>query len=96
LQLRSLHSLRARVAITWFALACWTLAADGDPVLAQANDCKSLTQAAVEEHSLVHYEEARALFARAPRLQPGGAHREQEARASSPAFMPGALCRVQF
>lgn len=37
---------------------------------AEGDDYQSLTEAAVEEHSLGHYEEARALFARAHAIQP--------------------------
>lgn len=37
---------------------------------AQQNDYKALTDAAVEEHSLGHYEEARALFAKAHAINP--------------------------
>jgi tetratricopeptide (TPR) repeat protein len=40
------------------------------PARAQSNDYKSLTNAAVEEHSLGHYEEARALFTRAHAINP--------------------------
>jgi hypothetical protein len=38
--------------------------------LGQSEDYKSLTDAAVEEHSLGHYEEARALFTRAHAINP--------------------------
>src|SRR5262245_12054084 len=37
---------------------------------AQQDDYKALTEAAVEEHSLGHYEEARALFAKAHAINP--------------------------
>lgn len=40
------------------------------PAGAQQNDYKALTEAAVEEHSLGHYEEARALFAKAHAINP--------------------------
>ncbi|HEX6240689.1 MAG TPA: PEGA domain-containing protein, partial [Polyangiales bacterium] len=39
-------------------------------VRAQGDEYKRLTDAAVEEHALAHYEEARALFARAHAIQP--------------------------
>ncbi len=40
------------------------------PTYAQSDDYKALTTAAVEEHSLGHYEEARALFGRAHEIAP--------------------------
>jgi tetratricopeptide (TPR) repeat protein len=46
------------------------LCATRPSALAQSNDYKALTDAAVEEHSLGHYEEARALFARAHAIAP--------------------------
>ncbi len=47
-------------------LSGWLPASAG----AQQNDYKALTEAAVEEHSLGHYEEARALFAKAHAINP--------------------------
>jgi tetratricopeptide (TPR) repeat protein len=40
------------------------------PVSAETEDYKALTEAAVEEHALGHYEEARALFAKAHAINP--------------------------
>jgi len=46
--------------------SCWLCAS----AAAQPSDYKALTEAAVEEHSLGHYEEARALFAKAHAINP--------------------------
>lgn len=55
---------RAALALMLAAqLVAFTVRADSD-------EYKRLTDAAVEEHALAHYEEARALFARAHALQP--------------------------
>ena len=60
-------SLRTCAALLALLLSVCALRS---PAHAQNEDYKALTDAAVEEHSLGHYEEARALFTRAHAINP--------------------------
>jgi tetratricopeptide (TPR) repeat protein len=62
--------MRGRKARVLVAALVVALCAGTSSALAQGNDYKALTNAAVEELSSGHYEEARALFARAHAINP--------------------------
>lgn len=59
---------RTKALVCALVLSCWSFLCSS--ACAQDDDYKGLTAAAVEEHSLGHYEEARALFAKAHAINP--------------------------
>jgi tetratricopeptide (TPR) repeat protein len=68
LRVRSTDSPRPNVIL--LAITLLTALAGVSPVFAQADQYRALTHAAVEEHALGHFEEARALFAKAHAINP--------------------------